>query len=297
MTGQAMEGATYYLRRGTVNLPNNTVYDERLSYNALGVLAYLMGRPPGAPAGYRQLIRPGVGERAILGAFKELVAAGYRMQFLRREKASSGTGWRVVTDTYLSEEPLTLDEYKAHHKGLTGQDPIEAKGAEWATAGKATLASDHAAHKREAHKRRAQPKAVPSLQSRGNSNAGAGAAADSSGVVIHCLGCDAQVGRQNLDHKGQCADCRPPAAPAAPVAPAAAQVDQEPQLDPAEAEAARLALFQASLERQAKRLHLTVDELLAMREQAGQASPAAAAVKGHKGSRSAPAIDDKGANQ
>lgn len=288
-----MEGATYYRRRGNVTVPNETVYDERLSYNALGVLVALMARPPGTAAGYRQLVRPGVGERAILGAFKELVAAGYRMQFLRREKAASGNGWRVVTDTYLSEDPLSLDEFKAWHKSVTGQDPHEAKGADWETAGKATLASDHAAHKRAAHKRRAQPKGVPALN-RGVINAGASAAAD-RGVVVHCLGCDAQVGRHNLDHKGQCADCRTAAPPAAPVAPVAAQVDQEPQADPAEAEAARLALFQASLERQARKLHLTVDELLAMREQAGQQSPAAAAVQGNKGSRSAPAIDDKGA--
>jgi len=271
----AIEGATYYLRRGNVAIPNNTVYDERLSYNALGVLVFLMGRPPGAPAGYRQLIRPGVGERAILGAFKELVAAGYRMQFLRRQQVKDTGKWTVVTDTYLSEEPLTLDEFKAHHKAMTGQDPIEAKGADWETAGKATLASDRAAHRSAPHKRRAQPLGGTN-PNRGMTNAGArAAAAADSGVLLHCLGCDAEATRQNLDHKGLCGTCRQQQAPPAPVK---AVVDQEPQVDPAEAAAAKQAMFQASLERQARRLHITVDEYVAMREQAGQQSPAALAL-------------------
>jgi len=269
------EGGTYYRRRGHVTIPNETVQDQRLSYNALGVLVALMGRPPGSPAGYRQLIRPGVGERAILGAFKELVAAGYRMQFLRREKASSGTGWRVVTDTYLSEDPLTLDEFKDWHKQATGADPMEAKGAEWEAAGKATLASDPAAHKRAAHKRRAQPKGVPTLE-RGMTNAGArAAAAADSGVLLHCLGCDAEATRQNLDHKGLCGSCRQQQAPPAPVK---AVVDPEPQVDPAEAAAAKQAMFQASLARQASRLHMSVDDYVRMREQAGQQSVAAVAL-------------------
>jgi len=292
-----IEGATYYLRRGNVSIPNNTVYDERLSYNALGVLVFLMGRPPGAPAGYRQLIRPGVGERAILGAFKELVAAGYRMQFLRRQQVKETGKWTVVTDTYLSEDPLTLDEFKAHHKALTGQDPIEAKGADWETAGKATLASDHAAHSSAPHKRRAQPLKATNPK-RGMTNAGArAAAAADAGVLLHCLGCDTQVTRQNLDHQGRCGSCRTTQEPqAAPQAPARAVVDQEPQVDPAEAAAAKAAMFQASLERQAKRLGITVAEYVAMREQAGQQSPAALALGIHKGSRFAPAIDHEGAN-
>jgi hypothetical protein len=294
MSAQAIEGQTYYRKRGNVTVPNGTVYDERLSYNALGILVMLMARPPGTSAGYRQLLRPGVGERAILGAFKELVAAGYRMQFYRRERASSGNGWRLLTDTYLSEEPLPLDEFKAWHKQVTGQDPIEAQGAPWESAGKATLASDHAAHKREAHKRRAQPKGVSTLR-RGAINAGASQAAE-DGALAPCLGCDAQVSRLNLDHTGNCQDCRRSLqAQAAAVAAARAVEDESPQVDPAEAAAARQALFQASLERQAKRLHITVDELVAMREQAGQESPAAVALGINKRSRSAPALTASGA--
>jgi len=288
---EAAEGATYYRRRGHVTVPNETVYDDRLSYNALGVLVMLMARPEGTKSGYRQLLRPGVGERSILGAFKELVAGGYRMQFWRRERKQGG-GWGLITDTYLSETPLSLDEFKQWHKELHGVDPIEAKGADWELASKATLASDHAAHNRGAHKRRAQPKGVPTL--RRGMNQGGAAAAD-NGALAPCLGCDAQVSRLNLDHTGNCPDCRKSLqAQAAAVAAARAVEDESPTVDPAEAEQARLALFQASLERQARKLHLTVPELLAMREQLGQLSPAAAAVQGNKGSRFAPAIDHKG---
>jgi hypothetical protein len=124
----------------------------------------------------------------------------------------------------------------------------------------------------------------------------AGASNADSGTTLHCLGCDTPTTRQNLDHQGRCAVCRAEEAPTAPPAPVAAEVAPDPQVDPAEAEAARLALFQASLARQAKKLHLTVDEYVAMREQAGQVSPAAVALGMNKGSRSAPAIDMKGAN-
>lgn len=290
---EELAGSHHTYRRGYLTLPNETAWDQNLSYNALGVLAHLMARNPGGAMGYRALIRPGVGERSILGAFRELVAAGYRMQF-RRQVQKPGQRPTMVTDTYHSEDPRPLDWYVAQHVKIYGQEPILVPSIQaiLEEASKGTLASDSVALKsgalkRGARKRAAQQKAFQPLdKSEGEKPGGdaeedeleeLGGPTDLGQELLHCLGCDALVKRMDLDDRGTCG-CSPRAAAAAP---------PEPVLDPVEAEQARQAFLQASLERQAKRERITVAELLRRR----------AAGEGIKDSRSAPAMDDKGASQ
>lgn len=119
------EGITR-VRRGALAIPNATVYDDSLSYSALGILAVLLARPDDAPKGYRTLMRPGarVGQAAILSAFRELRAAGYRYQFLRTGKSSDGRP-KVYTDTYIYDAPVSLEQAKREHFEVTGQVAIE----------------------------------------------------------------------------------------------------------------------------------------------------------------------------
>ena len=166
-------------RRGSLVLANETVYDARLSYTALGVLAVLLARPDDAPKGYRTLMRPeaGVGQRAILGAFRELRQAGYRYQFYRTVTAPNGKP-SIRTCTYIYETPVSLETAKRDHYNETGSEPVEVEdrrrvmtdeGAEHGAktaesrASKDTLASvsdahNSDAHNSDAHKRRAQRK-------------------------------------------------------------------------------------------------------------------------------------------
>lgn len=99
------QGRTFVRRRGMTPLPNRTVYDDRLSYAALGLLAVMLARPDGSPLGYRALMGRGLGQAATLRALGELDAAGYRHQ-VRRTTAAG----RIVTDTVVSEEPITAEE-------------------------------------------------------------------------------------------------------------------------------------------------------------------------------------------
>jgi len=302
MYGQ-VDGGHHTYRRGYLTLPNETAWDINISYNALGVLAHLMARNPNSPMGYRALMRPGVGEKAILGAFRELVAGGYRMQF-KRQIFKPGKRPQMVTDTYHSEDPRPLEWYVEQHKKIYGIEPILIQDClDLLDASKGDLASVSAAHKsgalkRGARKRAAQHKAFqPLADAEGNNQGQAGAedaqeppAADPGQEPVHCLGCDVVTPRMFLDDSGQCDHCRQQARQES----LAAQEAAQPAVDPAEAEAAKLALFQASLERQAKRLHISVEQLLEIRASAGHTTAAAVAL-GNKGSRSAPAHDRSGA--
>lgn len=107
MTDQ-QQGRVYVRRRGTTSLPNGTVHDARLSYPALGLLTVLLARPDGVPGGYRNMMGRGLGETATRRALRELSDLGYRHQVRRR-----GPGGRWVTDTVVSEEPITEDEARA----------------------------------------------------------------------------------------------------------------------------------------------------------------------------------------
>lgn len=99
------KGKTFKRRRGTTAIPNRTVYDDRLSYAALGVLTVLLARPEGAPQGYRDLMGRGLGKDATMRALRELNQAGYRHQL----RVSFGRG-QMVTHTVISEDPMTEKE-------------------------------------------------------------------------------------------------------------------------------------------------------------------------------------------
>lgn len=303
MSAAEPQGVTRYRRRGQVLLPNETVYDDSISYAALGVLAVLLARPDEAPKGYRTLLRPKahVGQASLLAALRELNTAGYRRQFLRSATSTRGRNI-VLTDTYISEDPLTDSAFRNWHREATGQEPIDMpKQASANGATKDTLASvrgahDRGAHDRGAHGAGAQDKAFPGSSKLSKFNQGAAAAAapaeaptqaerpadadtpnggsrqaprgaaESSDAVaderIHCLGCDHTYYRDELNAKGQCTSCVAQLRAAEDAARAAA----EPAPDPAEVARLAAEAKHASLVRQAKRLHITVDELLAKRQ-------------------------------
>lgn len=290
------EGKTW-IRRGSVSIPNQTVYDDSISYAALGLLAIMLARPADAPQGYRAFLRPKVkvGQAGVLGPMAELVAAGYRRQFLRTTSSPNGKA-KVVTDTYISEAPLTPEEFRTWHREATGLEPIEMPNRRKSKDDHASLSDAHNsdAHSSGAHSPDAQTKAFPaSSKLRGNNQGGADAtaAAEAPGQAkraadadspnassrrgprdaggdpiaaerIHCLGCDRTYYRDELNDQGQCPTCVAQARAQADAQAAAAQPQQDP------AEVGRLAALakQASLERQAKRAGITVAELLAKRQ-------------------------------
>jgi hypothetical protein len=89
-------------------VPNATVYDDRLSYSALGLLLVLLSRPDAAPHGYRDLTGRGLGEKAVRAALRELDGAGYRHQLKMRPFGDTGRGGtgRMLTLTLVSEDPI-----------------------------------------------------------------------------------------------------------------------------------------------------------------------------------------------
>lgn len=103
-------GKTWVRRRGNVSIPNETVYDDRLSYAALGVLVAALGKPNGASHGYRSIMKRGLGQVAAQKALKELDEAGYRHMFRR----STGKGF--VFDTIISEVPISSQEAHAWYR-------------------------------------------------------------------------------------------------------------------------------------------------------------------------------------
>lgn len=302
MSAQAApEGVTRFRRRGQVLLPNATVYDDRISYAALGILAVLLARPDEAPKGYRTLLRPeaGVGQASLLRALSELNQAGYRAQFLRTATSARKKNI-VVTDTYISEDPLTPEQFRTWHREATGQEPIGMPDRRKSkdTPARVSDAHNRDAHDRGAHEAGAQTKAFPGSSKlsneyqegadapgapeapaqakraadadspNGRARRATSAAADASELEavdlerIHCLGCDHTAYRHELDGQGRCPSCRAQAHAEADAQAAAAQQPQDP------AEVARLAAEakHASLVRQARRQRITVDELLAKRQ-------------------------------
>ena len=292
MSAQEPQEGRTWIRRGSVSIPNQTVYDREISYAALGLLTIMLARPADAPQGYRAFLRPDarVGQAGVLGPMAELVEAGYRRQFLRTTSGPNGKA-RVVTDTYISEERLTPEQFRTWHRQATGVEPIEMPNRK---KDKGTLASVSDAHNSDAHSSGAhnpdaQTKAFPaSSKLRGNNQGGADAAeapepteqakrtadadspngsarrgprdaADASSVErIGCLGCDRIHYREDLSDAGRCPSCEQQA-----------RAEAEPQpvaVDPAEAAALAAEVKRQSLERQAKRRGITVDELLAKRQ-------------------------------
>ena len=93
-------GEYFVVRRGATALRNEVVFDERISYAALGILARALASPEGANLGYRAFV--GLGEKAVRAAMRELESVGYRFRFTLRK--SSG---RVRTLTIFSDEPMS----------------------------------------------------------------------------------------------------------------------------------------------------------------------------------------------
>lgn len=95
----------FVVRRGATALPNGTVWDERVSFAALGILVRALATPPGAHLGYRAFSGRGMGERAVRSAMRELEAAGYRHRFPVR-----GAGGRLRTVTVFSDVAISEEE-------------------------------------------------------------------------------------------------------------------------------------------------------------------------------------------
>lgn len=106
-------------------MPNRTIYDSytslggggedarQLSIQALGVLLLGLSRPDTAAQGYRAFLGRGLGRDGLLKALKELNLTGHRHQFKR-----NGPGGHMVTDTLLSEVPMTPDAASEEWKAL-----------------------------------------------------------------------------------------------------------------------------------------------------------------------------------
>lgn len=95
----------FVVRRGATALPNGTVWDERVSFAALGILVRALATPPGAHLGYRAFSGRGMGEKAVRAAMRELEAAGYRHRFPVR-----GAGGRLRTVTVFSDVAISEEE-------------------------------------------------------------------------------------------------------------------------------------------------------------------------------------------
>jgi hypothetical protein len=101
---------SFHYKRGTTELPNATIRDERLDYPALGLLADILARPESAPQGYRAFLGRGLGQQAVLKALKQLGEAGYRHQIT---KNLPGDRSAVVTFTITAEESIPHDVAQA----------------------------------------------------------------------------------------------------------------------------------------------------------------------------------------
>ena len=94
-------------------IPNAVLQDERLSYQARGILADILSRPDTWVTtaaiiwarARRQRNKPGEGRGGIYAAFAELEAAGY----LRRVKTRGPRG-RFATEVHFCDQPGLLDK-------------------------------------------------------------------------------------------------------------------------------------------------------------------------------------------
>ena len=102
----------FVVRRGATALPNGTVWDERIGFAALGILARALATPPGAHLGYRAFSGRGMGEKAVRSAMRELEAAGYRHRFPVR-----GAGGRLRTVTVFSDVAISEEEALEEYVG------------------------------------------------------------------------------------------------------------------------------------------------------------------------------------
>ena len=102
------DGAFQVYAGGFVVLPNETVNDKRLSFRARGLLAYLIGRPPGWRFATERIAKESggplaEGRDAVRSAMRELIALGY----LRRSTRSAPNG-QLLTLTEVAARPDLL---------------------------------------------------------------------------------------------------------------------------------------------------------------------------------------------
>lgn len=90
---------------GYTAMPNSAVTDERLSFRARGLLAYMLSRPPGwrFSAERIQAESPTEGRQAVAAGLRELSAAGY----YRTERVKGSDG-RFGMVTHVAESPDLL---------------------------------------------------------------------------------------------------------------------------------------------------------------------------------------------
>lgn len=155
------QGRNFVVRRGQTAVPNRTIYEryqalgdaeddaKPLSIQALGVLLLALSRPDEAAQGYRAFLGRGLGRDGLLKALKELGLAGHRHQFKR-----NGAGGHMVTDTLLSEVPMTPDAAEEEWKARVSTMDAEARQA--ARDGAAAYARQAEAMARELAERDAQ---------------------------------------------------------------------------------------------------------------------------------------------
>lgn len=99
--------------KGWTALPAKLLGDDDLSFRALGVLAYLLSRPPGWETDSKRLAagKRREGRDAIRSALKELEAAGYLHRVKVRRPAGMTldgryVGGQITTEYFVSDHPV-----------------------------------------------------------------------------------------------------------------------------------------------------------------------------------------------
>lgn len=102
-------------RRRYTTVDNACLEDERLSFRAVGLLAYLLSRPDGWNANYRHLVTVhSDGQRAVRSAMEELREHGYLEQH-RRHDAESGTFvWECIIHEVAVDVDNPVDDVDNH---------------------------------------------------------------------------------------------------------------------------------------------------------------------------------------
>jgi hypothetical protein len=106
---------------GYVVMPNDAVNDRRLSFRARGLLAYMLGRPPGWSFSAKRLALEGLeGREAIAAAIRELSAMGY----YRVERVNAGRG-RFVMVTEVAARPDLMPPPGTGYRGPVDRGPVD----------------------------------------------------------------------------------------------------------------------------------------------------------------------------
>lgn len=211
-------GKTFVRRRGTTAIPNATVWDERLSYVALGLLAVILSAPARKGGnGYRAYMKRGAGQTLVLRALAELNEAGYRHQFTHRK------GGKIVTDTIISETPMTAAEAEVFHgQQLAKSDPTAQRKPTHSTHGTAHAISTHGNDPHRASENRAWKSNAPSVpEDQGSLTSYLSKEPGETKKQIdngpkQCRDCGRLRRLEDLTESGICTDCLP-VQPASPI--------------------------------------------------------------------------------